>query len=97
MPRETPPGQGRGDSPRTKIAEDSPNVRVGRDEEGRVRVLRHPREAFSAERAGLKSPSPRELADAYVRDVLPLYDLTDEDAAELSAPVRREPVDEARV
>ena len=51
-------------------------------------------EAFSAERAGLKSPSPRELADAYVRDVLPLYDLTDEDAADLSAPVRREPVDE---
>src|SRR5215207_10068480 len=95
MSQEEPPrGQGRNKSSGTRIAEDSPNVQVGRDEEGRVRALRHPREAFSADRAGLKEPSARGLADAYVREVLPLYDLTDEQAAELSAPVRRRPIDE---
>lgn len=92
--QEPPSGRGRGKSSATGISVDSPNVDVGRDDEGRVRVLRHPREAFSAERAGLKEPSARGLADAYVREVLPLYDLTDEQAAELSAPVRRQPIDE---
>jgi len=86
-------GRGRDKSPGA-YSEETPDVYVGRDEEGRVRVLRHPRQAFTAERAGLSAPSPRELADAYVREVLPTYDVSEEHAAELSAPVRREPVDE---
>src|SRR5688572_11189254 len=95
MAQQRPPrGGGRDESRATTISIDSPNVDVGRDDEGRVRVLRHPREAYSAERAGLKEPSARGLADAYVREVLPIYDLTDEQAAELSAPVRRQPIDE---
>jgi hypothetical protein len=76
------------------VSDESPDVHVGRDEEGRVRVLRHPRDAFSAERAGLAEPSPRELADAYVRAVLPLYEIGAEQAAELSAAVRRQPLEE---
>jgi hypothetical protein len=76
------------------VSGESPNVHVGRDEDGRVRVLRHPREGFSAERARLTEPSPRELADAYVRDVVALYDLTEEETAELAGAIRREPVEE---
>jgi hypothetical protein len=76
------------------VSGESPNVDVGRDKDGRVRVLRHPREGFSAERARLTEPSPRELADAYVRDVVPLYDLTQEETAELAGAIRREPVEE---
>ena len=91
---EPPKGRGRDNSRAGSIAVDSPDVDVGRDEGGRIRALRHPRAPFSAERAGLKEPSLRGLADAYVREILPLYDLADEQAAELSAPVRRQPIDE---
>jgi zinc metalloprotease ZmpB len=73
---------------------ESPNVHVGRDEEGRVRVLRHPRERFSAERARLTDPSPRELADAYLGDVVAMYDVTEDQTVELSGPIQREPVEE---
>lgn len=73
---------------------ESPNVHAGRDKEGRIRVLRHPRERFSAERAGLAFASPRELADAYVREVLPMYDLTEEYVADLSGSLRSQPIDE---
>ena len=76
------------------VSGESPNVHVGRDEEGRVRVLRHPQEGFSAEDARLTEPSPRELADAYVRDVVAMYDLTEEQTADLAGPVQREPVEE---
>src|SRR5919202_1753524 len=76
------------------VSGESPDVDVGRDEEGRVRVLRHPRERFSAESARLAEPSPRELADAYVREVVGIYDLAEEQTAELAGPIRREPVEE---
>ncbi len=95
MSQEQPPsGHGRDKSRAANVSADSPNVHVGRDDEGRIRVLRHPREPFSAEQAGLAEASPRELADAYVRAVLPMYDLSDEHVADLSAPVRRQPVEE---
>ena len=74
--------------------EESPNVQVGRDEEGRIRLLRHPAEPFTPDRAGLAAPSARELADEYVRQVLSLYGIGDDEVADLSGAVRPEPVDE---
>ena len=76
------------------VSEESPDVHVGRDAEGRVRVLRHPRQAFSAERVGLDEPSPRELADAYVREVAPLYELDDEQTSDLAGALRHRPTEE---
>src|SRR6266511_5525527 len=94
MSQEQPPsGHGR-ESRAANVSADSPNVHVGRDDEGRIRVLRHPREPFSAEQAGLAEASPLERADAYVRAVLPMYDLSNEHVADLSTPVRRQPVEE---
>ena len=91
---EHPGRPGGGKPPGRSIDESSPNVRVGRDDEGRVRVLHHPREPFTPDPAARAHPSPRELADAYVREVLPLYGLPEEQAADLSAGVRGQPADE---
>ena len=86
-----PENDERPEFPNNGFFEESPNVHVGRDQAGRARVLRHPRVAFSAQRAGLPESSPRGLADAYVRAVLPIYGVPPEQAADLSASLRREP------
>ncbi|SCL32704.1 hypothetical protein GA0070624_4545 [Micromonospora rhizosphaerae] len=91
---ERPSGHRRARASRTRVFEESSNVHVGRGPDDRVRVLRHPRVEFSAERVGLAEASPRELADAYVREIVPMYDLPDEQVDDLTGPVRRLPVDE---
>ena len=74
--------------------EESPNVHVGRDENGRVRILRHPGEPFTQESAGLIAPSARELADEYVRQVYGLYGIDQEEVADLGGEVSPEPLQE---
>jgi zinc metalloprotease ZmpB len=71
----------------------SPNVEVDRDEQGHIRLLRHPREPYTPDRAGLVSPSPSELADQYVADVAPLYGIEEEEqVADLTRRALAEPV-----
>ena len=74
--------------------EESLDLQVSRDEEGRVRLLRHSAQRFTSERAGLKAPSPRELADAYVRQVLGLYGIHQDEVADLASSIRAEPMEE---
>jgi hypothetical protein len=71
----------------------SANVDVQRDDEGLIRILRHPQDPFSPERAGLTEPSPLELADQYVREVAPLYGIN-EDQLSLSQEALGEPAPE---
>lgn len=74
--------------------EESPDVHVDRDENERVRVLWHPDEPFTPERARLAAPSRRELADEYVRQVLELYGIDQDEIADLTGEIPSEPVDE---
>jgi hypothetical protein len=68
----------------------SADVEVHRDENRRVRILRHPRDPFTPERARLTDPSPRELADQYVREAAHLYGIDEDQLAGLT----EEPLDE---
>ena len=70
----------------------SANVEIHRDEDGRIRVLRHPQEPFSLERAG--EPSPLELADQYVREVAPLFGIDEGQLAGLRDEAFGEPAPE---
>jgi hypothetical protein len=74
--------------------DDSPNVQVDRDESGHIRILRHAGEPFTTERAGLTAPSARELADEYVRQVLGVYGIEQDEVADLDGEIRTEAVDE---
>ena len=73
----------------------TPDVKVKRDSKGIVRRLNHPRQPYTAQRAaaavaGLGTPetvTPRALADQYVREVLPAYQLDLEMAVNLAAPI----------
>ncbi len=59
------------------------NVRIKRDRDGVVRKIHHPRQAFAAEdiaefgleAVGEQEVTPRALADEYLREVLPIYEL----------------------
>src|SRR5215475_1108781 len=72
----------------------SANVDVHRDDDGRIRILRHPQDPFSTERAGLTEPSPRGLADRYVREVAPLYEINEDQLAGLAQGALAEPAPE---
>ena len=78
----------------------TPKVKVKRDKNGVVRQLRHPRQSFTPAHAvaaaGLEAApaTPRSLADEYVREVLPVYDLEGDVAADLNAAVGTEIADE---
>lgn len=78
----------------------TPKVKVKRDKNGVVRQLRHPRQSFTPQHAvaaaGLAAApeTPRSLADAYVREVLPVYDLAGGFAADLNSVVGTEISDE---
>ncbi len=79
--------------------EESPDVEVGRDDNGRARIVRHTRAPFtSADMSGTVSfsaePSPRELADEYVREVAGIFDLGGDEVSDLSGVVADEPTDE---
>ena len=74
--------------------DESPDVQVSRDDEGNVRLLRHPADPYTTERAGLAAPSPRELADSYVEEVREVYGIQAEEAADLAGAIRAEPVEE---
>jgi zinc metalloprotease ZmpB len=70
----------------------SPAVEVDRDDQGNVRLLRHPQEPYTPDRAGLTAPSPGELADQYVAEVAPLYGIEEEQVADLTRSAAAEPV-----
>ena len=79
----------------------TPDVKVKRDSQGNVRRLNHPRQPYTAQRAvavsGVGTPetvTPRALADQYVREVLPAYQLDSEMAANLAASIVDEITDE---
>lgn len=74
--------------------EESPEVQVERGESGQVRVVRHPGEPFTRERAGLSTSSTRELTDEYIRQVAELYGIDQEEVADLGGEVRAEPLQE---
>ena len=69
----------------------TPEVSVRKDSAGRIRKLSHPRKPYSgrleaaAEAVGAKPP--RELAEEYVREVLPQYQVDAGMATNLSAEV----------
>jgi hypothetical protein len=78
----------------------TPKVKVKRDKDGFVRQLRHPRQSFTPEHAAVAAglavapATPRLLADEYVREVLPVYDLEGSIGADLNAAVGTEIADE---
>ena len=53
------------------LFDDNPDVQVDRDESGRVVQLRHTRQAFSLDDAGLEHATASEIAERYVREVAP--------------------------
>jgi len=65
----------------------TPEVRVDRDEKGRVVQLRHIRRKYTAAMAGLARPTPVELAEQYVRDVAAKYGQAEEETSALSEAV----------
>ena len=78
----------------------TPKVKVKRDNKGMVRQLRHPRQSFTPEHAAVAAglavapATARSLADEYVREVLPVYDLEGDVAADLNAAVGTEIAEE---
>ncbi len=74
--------------------DESPDVQVSRDADGRVRLMRHPQDPFTPERAGLAAASPLELADSYVEQVRQVYGIEEAEAADLAGAIRAEPVEE---
>ena len=79
----------------------TPDVKVKRDSKGIVRRLNHPRQPFTAERAaavaGLgttETVTLRAIADQYVREVLPAYQLDSEMAVNLADPITNEITEE---
>ena len=80
------------------------NVKIKRDNNGVVRQIYHPRQAYTVETfasaRALEADSlrgrltPREMADQYIREVLPVYQLTSDMADNLTAEVPGEVVEE---
>jgi len=80
------------------------NVKIKRDSNGVVRQVYHPRQAYTVEMfaaaSSLDAPSLRdrltirEIADQYVREVLPVYQLASDMADNLTAEVAEEVVQE---
>ena len=67
----------------------TPNVRVKKDNRGITRQLNHPRQPYSAASvdSAVAPQTRRELADQYLREVLPAYDLEPDMASDLSGAV----------
>src|SRR5947209_16398513 len=72
----------------------TPNVRVRRDDEGRIRQLSHPQQPYrpDALELGMMAASggparltPRSLADQYLREVAPVYGFAPATVANFSA------------
>ncbi|MFP4625780.1 MAG: hypothetical protein ACLFNI_04205 [Natronomonas sp.] len=69
----------------------TPNVEVRRDETQRVRSLRHLQEPYGPDESGLTTPTPQTMANQYVRDVAPVYDIPDEMLSDLGRRFDRAP------
>ena len=73
---------------------ENPDVHVDRDASGRVVQLRHMRQAYSIDEAGLEHATAGEIAEHYVREVAGVYGIPLEETETLSAPVTRTPAAE---
>lgn len=68
----------------------TPNVKVRRDDKGRARQLSHPQQPFTRVAAGFEAaPSPRALAEQYLREIAPVLELPDEALANFAAELER--------
>ena len=64
----------------------TPDVQVRRDRSGIVRQLRHLNQPYTSEDAGFAPVTPRELAEQYVHEVLPLFAPEQDGFADAVAP-----------
>ena len=71
----------------------TPDVKVKKDQHGRVRQLLHPRQTYSAQSlpATLRATAPdrRSIADQYLREVLPHYNLDADMVLDLTSAIGR--------
>ena len=81
----------------------TPDVKIKKDEEGVVRRIHHPRQAYKPEDSTAlaaavgagEQPTPRQLADEYLKDVLPIFGLQETMADDLVGAVAAEVQDES--
>ena len=74
------------------------NVKLKKDDQGVVRKIYHPRQAYTTDESTSltaaisrgEAPSPRQLADEYLRDVLPVFGITEETADNLTGAIGTE-------
>lgn len=65
----------------------SHNVEIRRDQDGRVRQIRHLQHPYSAHDTDLAAPTARSLASAYLHDVAQIYEFSKDLLEDLEAPV----------
>ena len=78
------------------------NVKLKKDDRGVVRKISHPRQAYKIDESTSlaaavsrgEAPSPRQLADEYLQDVLPVFGISGEMADNLAGAIGREVPDE---
>jgi hypothetical protein len=76
----------------------TPDVHVRRDPQGKVRQLRHVHKPYTVQQAGLAAAgtiTPRALAEQYLRDVAPIYELPATATANFAAAVAPHPTTDA--
>src|SRR5262245_36882325 len=77
----------------------SPDVHVGKDQQGKVRQLRHTHKPYTVDQAGLAATgapvTPRALAEQYLRDVAGIYELAPTATANFAAALAPSPTNDA--
>jgi hypothetical protein len=77
----------------------TPDVHLSKDPKGTVRQLRHPHKPYTVDQAGLAAVgapvTPRALAEQYLRDVAPLYQLAPTATTNFAAALAPSPTNDA--
>jgi hypothetical protein len=72
----------------------TPGVHVRRDEQGKVRQIRHPQAPYTVDAAGLTGATPRSLGSNYVTNVAEIFELDPKMLTKLDEPAAQKKTDD---